>query len=702
MKPLRSLRWLTGIFSLSSAPKRRRRPDRPLGVEWLEPRQMLSTIIDDGGAGYSAVGSWLYSSGQGYGGDVRYSALGSGNDVARWTFNVTPGPYRVSASWFAHSNRASDAPYTILDGSNVLGTVRVNQKLAANDVNEAGTNWEYLGGPYDITSNTLVVTLSDAANGYVIADAVRIEPIVVSPIQIIDNGNAGFSKAGNWPFSSGQGYGGDVHYSAMGSGSDVARWTFAVTPGRYRVSASWFAHANRASNAPYTIFNGSTALGTVRVSQKVAANDFSAAGTNWEDLGGPYDITGNTLVMELSDAANGYVIADAVRIEAQASAPPTIYAASCSSADVQTAINSAADGQIVQIPNGSCTWAAGSVTISGKGIHLKGQTKGSVNITGNTGTGDVLQITKDASHHTEISNIDFLYGSGTGRYINISGTGKIPLLHDNYFDANGTLIHIIRFQTNGGVFWKNTVEAISAHLNGVIQINPGTGGDAEWAAAHTIGTADITGTTNTYFEDNTFIQTLQQSVDGSNGARVVLRYNTMIDAAVVMHGFDTDQNGGARHWEFYNNTFTRISSNFPINRWFYLRGATGVITDNVIAEASSPDGFSYPNKAEIDMTVQNLRRNSGIHPCWNSGYPAPHQVGQLTNIRDTTPDFPVAIWNNTGAGTGSGNFISLSNFSPDQCGGGPPVTDYIQSGRDYITSAPSAYTKFTYPHPLRT
>jgi hypothetical protein len=36
---------------------------------------------------------------------------------------------------------------------------------------------EYLVGPYDITSNTLVVELSNAANGYVIADAVRIERI---------------------------------------------------------------------------------------------------------------------------------------------------------------------------------------------------------------------------------------------------------------------------------------------------------------------------------------------------------------------------------------------------------------------------------------------------------------------------------------------------------------------------------------------
>jgi hypothetical protein len=345
---------------------------------------MLSTsveIIDDGGAGYSSVGSWLYSSGQGYGGDVRYSALGTGNDVARWTFNVTPGQYRVSASWFAHSNRASNAPYTIQDGNSVLATVRVSQKVAANDVSDAGTNWEYLGGPYNITSNTLVVTLSDAANGYVIADAVRVEPYVVPPIQIIDNGDAGFSKAGNWPFSSGQGYGGDVHYSALGSGSDVARWTFAVTPGRYRVSASWFAHANRASNAPYTIFNGSTVLATVRVSQKVAANDFSDAGVSWEDLGGPYDITGNTLVVELSDAANGYVIADAVRIEAQ----DTTYYIAQNATGGNTG-SSCANARSAAWFNTPANWGTGAGQIGpGTTVHLCGTLTGIAN-------GNVLQF----------------------------------------------------------------------------------------------------------------------------------------------------------------------------------------------------------------------------------------------------------------------------------------------------------------------
>ncbi len=47
---------------------------------------------------------------------------------------------------------------------------------------------------------------------------------------------------------------------------------------------------------------------------ELAANDLTDGGTVWEDLG-PYDIAGTTLVVELSHAANGYVIAGAVRIE---------------------------------------------------------------------------------------------------------------------------------------------------------------------------------------------------------------------------------------------------------------------------------------------------------------------------------------------------------------------------------------------------
>src|SRR5262249_38248115 len=83
----------------------------------------------------------------------------------------------------------------------------------------------------------------------------------------------------------------------------------------YRVSATWLPHPNRATNAPYTVLDGTTALGTVPINQVLAPNDFSDAGGVWEDLG-TFTISGATLVVRLSDAANGYVIADAIRIAA--------------------------------------------------------------------------------------------------------------------------------------------------------------------------------------------------------------------------------------------------------------------------------------------------------------------------------------------------------------------------------------------------
>jgi hypothetical protein len=49
----------------------------------------------------------------------------------------------------------------------------------------------------------------------------------------------------------------------------------------------------------------------------------------------------------------------------------TINAASCNTSDVQTAINTATEGQTVSIPAGTCSWTTG-VTISGKGINVIG------------------------------------------------------------------------------------------------------------------------------------------------------------------------------------------------------------------------------------------------------------------------------------------------------------------------------------------
>ena len=128
-------------------------------------------IIDDGDAGYSSTGFTPYT-GQGYQNDVREGHNAS--QQATWTLSgLSPGQYRVSVTWTSWTNRAADAPFTVLDGFTVLGTARVNQQAPADDCSDHGVGWKDLG-VYEILGNTLNVRLTGDANGNVIADAVRV------------------------------------------------------------------------------------------------------------------------------------------------------------------------------------------------------------------------------------------------------------------------------------------------------------------------------------------------------------------------------------------------------------------------------------------------------------------------------------------------------------------------------------------------
>jgi hypothetical protein len=111
----------------------------------------------------------------------------------------------------------------------------------------------------------------------------------------------------------GQGDGGRVHRAPAGSGSAVATWTLNLAPGTYRVSVAWPPGPDRATNAPYTVLNGSTQT-TVSVDQRLAPKSFSIYGVMWEDLG-TFTVTSGTLVVRLTNLADGRVFADSLRAE---------------------------------------------------------------------------------------------------------------------------------------------------------------------------------------------------------------------------------------------------------------------------------------------------------------------------------------------------------------------------------------------------
>jgi uncharacterized protein YkwD len=144
-------------------------------------RARAARIIDNGDAGYHTTGRWYYGKGTmfngAYLGDANYRRGGAGNNVATWSFTVTPGVYRVSATWAAFTNAASDARYTVLDGASVRARTTVNERQYPAGRRADGAVWKDIGVWIRVTGRRLTVRLDGKGNGYVIADAVRVEKI---------------------------------------------------------------------------------------------------------------------------------------------------------------------------------------------------------------------------------------------------------------------------------------------------------------------------------------------------------------------------------------------------------------------------------------------------------------------------------------------------------------------------------------------
>ncbi len=151
-------------------------------------------IIDNGGSGYSVVSANYWStSGGGYGGGHQFE-FGATNGYAEWTFDDLPtGEYRVSATWVQGTNRGTNVPYNVFDGSLDVGEVRVNQRIIPDpDVVAGSRNFEHLGS-FSVVNGALVVRMTNnSGDGRAIADAVRIEHIgpaqQVSDIRVFDGG----------------------------------------------------------------------------------------------------------------------------------------------------------------------------------------------------------------------------------------------------------------------------------------------------------------------------------------------------------------------------------------------------------------------------------------------------------------------------------------------------------------------------------
>lgn len=343
-------------------------------------------------------------------------------------------------------------------------------------------------------------------------------------------------------------------------------------------------------------------------------------------------------------------------------------------------------------------------------------------------------ISEAANGHVNLSGIYFRASNTNGPtpkgdhiVVNYASHGQAVIIHDVYFSVAGTGSQAILMTSNRGLIARCSFDS---QFQNIATTHTGLGWNDEaiafqnfndpsssWSTPSTIGAADTTGTNNVYVEDCYFAAMPVNAMDVSASSRAVIRYCIFDNSGFSSHGPDTGP-VGLRHTEIYNNILVFTpggdsdgTKTLGLNWFWWIRGGTAVITDNVFPAISST---AWGSKPTIKMTVLNIWRNTGPYACWTS-YPAPHQVGQgyaagavfhsytSPNVNYAEASYytysePVYIWNNGG---GAGASVSVQNDSSDACGHGQDVSTYIKSGREYFVGTPKpGYAKYTYPHPL--
>ncbi len=421
----------------------------------------------------------------------------------------------------------------------------------------------------------------------------------------------------------------------------------------------------------------------------------------------------------------------------------TVFAASCSQANVQTAVDAAPHGWIVSVPAGSCTWS--SAVTGTKAITIQGAGVGLTVITSNT---RALDFTLDATSIMTEATLR-IYGftfDGNNTAVNmvqVTGAGvsstkpfKNLIIRDNAFkNSTTTLSGGGCIQTNGqvrGVIYSNTFDRCNFILGSF-----GNDSTTEWENGYfpvTLGSLD-----NLYFEDNTIA--FSSSFAGSDpgwfemgqGGRVVVRFNTtdltnttQSGALFDSHGFQ-GWNGslasgqtGTMLVEYYGNAIVDADS---VNTWIAHRGTVGFYFDNTLAGASNPnqlmmqydtgcgtgdinpDPVAYVPYLNSTYAFHNTRNGTEklftIHPdidaCglaenvhfwqYNAAFDGTVGVGRgVVASRPATCTTGVAYW-----ATDEGEWNSTNGGTAD--------------GRLYKCTSTNTwtlhYTPYTYPHPLR-
>ncbi len=382
----------------------------------------------------------------------------------------------------------------------------------------------------------------------------------------------------------------------------------------------------------------------------------------------------------------------------------TYTAASCNQSDVQTAITnelaSAADGDVISIPSGTCTWSgstmtarfAHSVTIQGAGAISS--TSGGASTTGSdltaitNGIGQMIQFATTSGKSFRFTGIAILgstYSAANGA-LEISGaSAAVRVDHCHFYVSTGEGVGVRLDGSVLGVADHNYFSNDAGSIDNDIAIHNGEGwggssesgnavGDHSWADTDHFGTSEFF-----FVEDNQFSN--GDIGDAHDGARYVLRYNTMVETSLgsagqmYNHGLTNARGRATRAVEVYMNAFTQPGTTGQNNPVYAINSGTLLFWGNTITQ--------YRNAVSIDYT----RRSNGTYT-----YAAPPNgwgyCGTAygpTNWDQNTNSYGYACLDAAARGAGD----LLEGDFPSPAGAGPGVCDETQGCPNYTGTRPN-------------
>ena len=385
-----------------------------------------------------------------------------------------------------------------------------------------------------------------------------------------------------------------------------------------------------------------------------------------------------------------------------------INAASPSQADVQAAINSAANGDTVQLPTGTATWATNVTIPNTKGIKLRGFS----NTTTDTITlSSTLTPTTAESGNAQVRITNFRFvrqAAYAGNLIKMLGLAKTWRIDNIVFDDNNVLatetrtIEIgVKGSENGDDYNYGVIDncqfigrnsVTNLHVNwvrwGALQLDQVASGDYIWTLNPDRGSARAVYVEDCTFSDHASATATSQICDTQYAGQIVIRNCTIQNPWISTHSGMTNGGRNTPWTEVYNNTFTQDANQYTGYN-IEFRSSSGVIYNNTSVNTWDA-GVDHERSWRTDGAGAYGGKQDGTRAFdQNSGTAGWRGLGQ--------PGWGPPQVNDMSAYTFSGVFcldnisngsqLSLDIYNDTQPPAPNYTTDHLQAGREVFRDA---------------